>query len=72
VGLNFVTISLVPTGEVRCRIHIALHSPQHPVKDRFAETTTVRIAERTAMADRDVALPRGNTSSEVLEVALAL
>jgi hypothetical protein len=72
MSLDLVPVSLVPTGKVRCRVHITLHSPQHPVKNRFAETTTIRIAECTAMADRDVALPRRNTSSEILEVSFAL
>jgi hypothetical protein len=72
MSLNLVAIRLVTTGEVRCRFHIALHSPQHPVKNRFAETTTIRIAEGATMADRNVALPGGNTSGEILEVAFAL
>jgi len=70
--LNLISISLVTTGKVRCRLCVSLHSPQHPVKDRLAKTAAISIAECTAVADGNVSLPGRNTSRHVLVVTLAL
>jgi len=70
--LHLPTVGLVSAREVRGRIGVALHGPQHPVKDGLAESSTIGIAQSTAMANRNVTLPRWDTSGKVLEVAFTL
>ena len=70
--LNLISVSLVATGKVRRRLCVSLHSPQHPVEDRLAETATISIAECTTVADGNVALPGWNTRRHVLVVTLTL
>jgi hypothetical protein len=66
-------ISPVPTI---CKITgssgIVLERPKQPVQNRFAESPAIRVAERAAVTDGDVAFPRWYAGREIVEVALAL
>jgi len=70
--LHLPTVGLVSARKVRGRISVTLHSPQHPVKNGLAKPSTIGIAQGTAVANRNVALPRWDASGKVLEVAFTL
>jgi hypothetical protein len=72
VRLNLPFIILIARGEVRRRIRIALHRPQHPVENRLAKGAAIRIAQSPSVADGNIPLPTRYSGCEVLEVALAL
>jgi hypothetical protein len=70
--LHLPVVGLVPAGEVARGSGVVLEGPEQPVEDGFSEGSAVGVVECATMADVDVALPRGDTRSQVLEVALAL
>jgi hypothetical protein len=72
VRLHLPLVRLITGSEVARGIGVVLERPQQPIQDRLPKSTTVGITQGTSVSDGNVALPRGNTGSEVFEVALAL
>jgi hypothetical protein len=71
--LHSPVISFIPTiNKITGSIGIVLERPEQPVQNRLAESPAIRVAERAAVTDGDVAFPRWYAGGEVVEVALAL
>jgi hypothetical protein len=72
LGLHLPSIGLVSLGEVLGRLRVALEEPLEPVELDLAELAAVVAKEVAAVAEVEVALPRGGVGREGLEVALGL
>jgi hypothetical protein len=58
--LDHPIIRLIPARKVAGRSRIVLEGPEQPVEDRLPEGSAIGIVQCAAVADRDVALPRGH------------
>jgi len=72
MGLHSPAVSRVTCLEISQSLSVTFEGVHEPIQDDFAKSSTIFVAEGTAMADGDITLPGGCTGGQSLEVTFSL